>query len=228
MARLTSSYNESDADQDGKLNLAEFKAFMLKINVAEREAGCYARDLGDEEAEEMFNCVNAVTEGDGATMQDFFVYMGSYMARFYMLKYEMPADKEAQIQQIAETRYNEMVANATAEQQATFWEAIQKMQDPLNSEFRDARYALMEETWNAADADQDGRLNAEEFRVFYEADKKIRADKGFYPGGTDDCEQMYSVMNIVTEGEGCVLMDFKVVLGSATLKMMAMKQAAGQ
>ena len=32
MTRLTNIYNESDADQDGKLNLAEFKAFMLKSN----------------------------------------------------------------------------------------------------------------------------------------------------------------------------------------------------
>ena len=218
-ARLTSDYNESDADQDGKLNLAEFKAFMLKNNVKQREAGCYARDLADGELEEMFNDVNAVAEGDGVTMQDFIVYMGSYMTKFYMMRYEMPGDKEAIIQQIAETRYNEMVANGSAEEQATYWDAIKKMQDPLNSEFRDARYALMTEQWNAADADQDGRLNADEFRVFFEADKKTRADKGFYVGPADDCEAMYGCMNTVTEGEGCVMMDYLVVLGNATMKM---------
>ena len=120
------------------------------------------------------------------------------------------------------------MANCPAEQQAAYWDGVKKMQDPLNSEFRDARYAQMQETWDAADADQDGRLNAAEFRVFAEADKKIRADKGYAVEATDDIDDMYRVMNTVTEGEGCVSMDYKVVLGNATLKMIAMKQAAGQ
>ena len=120
------------------------------------------------------------------------------------------------------------MANCTAEQQAAYWDGVKKMQDPLNSEFRDARYAQMQETWDAADADQDGRLNAAEFRVFAEADKKIRADKGYAVEATDDIDDMYRVMNTVTEGEGCVMMDYQVVLGNATLKMIAMKQAAGQ
>ena len=101
------------------------------------------------------------------------------------------------MQTIAEARYNDMVANGTAEQQTAYWDAIQKMSDPLSSEFRDARYALMKQTWDAADADQDGLLNSEEFRVFHESDKKIRTDKGYYVQPNEDADQLYALMNSI-------------------------------
>lgn len=50
MARVANDWNESDADQDGKLNLAEYRTFLGKMNAVEREAGCYVRDLPDTES----------------------------------------------------------------------------------------------------------------------------------------------------------------------------------
>ena len=95
MARLATDWNESDADQDGKLNLAEFRTFFGKLCAVEREAGCYVRDLPDTETEEMFSCMNQVSEGDGIVLTDFYVYMGAFMTKFYMMKHAMSEDKEA-------------------------------------------------------------------------------------------------------------------------------------
>ena len=51
MARLATDWNESDADQDGKLNLAEYRTFLEKMKVAERDAGSYVRDQTDVESQ---------------------------------------------------------------------------------------------------------------------------------------------------------------------------------
>jgi len=83
------------------------------------------------------------------------------------------------------------------------------------------------ETWNAADADQDGMLNSAEFGVFYESDKKVRADNGLHISENDDRDQIYAIANKITEGtEGLKLMDYYTVLGRVTMKILDLKNAA--
>lgn len=43
----------------------------------------------------MFDCINAVSEGDGIIMTDFYQYMGAFMMKFYMMKSAMSEEKEA-------------------------------------------------------------------------------------------------------------------------------------
>ena len=54
------------------------------------------------------------------------------------------------------------------------------MRDPLASEFRDAQIAKMTAAWSAADANQDGLLNLDEWRVWYEGVRKTRGEEGYY------------------------------------------------
>ena len=68
---MAAHWDESDANVDGKLDQTEFFAFLAKRKVCETgEHGVYWPD-GMENSNEMWECVNAVSEGDGAVIADF-------------------------------------------------------------------------------------------------------------------------------------------------------------
>ena len=76
--------------------------------------------------------------------------------------------------------------------------------------------AGLAEDWNGSDADGDGKLNLEEFKVYITKAKAREATAGCYvrpdPGDARTTE-MYNAANSIGEGEGIVMMDFFTVMG---------------
>ena len=181
MAGLAEDWNGSDADGDGKLNLEEFLVYIEKAKAKETAAGCYVRPDPDQvRTTAMYNVANSIGEGEGIVMMDFFTTMGPWMAKYMEITAELAPALLEQIKTYSTARYNEFAANATAEQKASHWEFEDKMRDPLVSEFRDAQIAKMTAAWSAADANQDGLLNLDEWRVWYEGVRKTRGEEGYY------------------------------------------------
>ena len=84
------------------------------------------------------------------------------------------------------------MANATAEQQALFWDMIAKIRNPLDAEFRDNHTGKMKASFTAADANQDGLLDQDENRVWYEAIRKQRSEDGFYVDAESQADAFYA------------------------------------
>ena len=73
------------------------------------------------------------------------------------------------------TDFNE---NATAEQKAVYKERYTKMQ--VDVEFRNTRMAEMTADWAESDANGDGKLNLEEFKVYIAKAKAREETAGCY------------------------------------------------
>jgi Ca2+-binding EF-hand superfamily protein len=203
MAGLTEAWNGSDADGDGKLNLEEFLAYITTTKAKETEAGCYVRpDPENTRTTALYHIANSIGEGEGLVQMDFFSTMGPWMAKYLEVASSglSPALKE-EIKTVATERYNDFVANATAEQQALHWEFMAKMMNPLESAFRESHTAKMKAAWNAADANQDGLLNQDECRAWVEASNKTRSEEGFYVDADAAVrDRFYALTNQITEG----------------------------
>ena len=128
MAEITEDWNGSDADGDGKLNLAEFQVWMAKAKAREVAGGHWTRADDAARVEAFYNMVNAMGEGDGVTLMEFFAVMGPWMAKYNDICRLSPALLE-QIDAYATERYTDFKANATPEQQAFYWEFLAKIKD---------------------------------------------------------------------------------------------------
>jgi hypothetical protein len=133
MANLNEDWNASDADQDGKLILAEFQVWLTKAKDRERAAGVYVRPDDPARAEAFYNLINAVSEGDGVVLMDFFKVMGPWMAKYLELNTDsaLPQALLDQIDAYAADRYNVFKANGTPEQQTHYWEFMAKIKNPM-------------------------------------------------------------------------------------------------
>ena len=83
-AKMTQMWTDADADQDGKLNLAEYRVWQGNMDAMAIERGDW-RESGDH-MEENYNISNMISEGDGVTMAEMFMVMGPWMAKFEELK----------------------------------------------------------------------------------------------------------------------------------------------
>ena len=180
MAGITEDWNGSDADGDGKLNLEEFLVYMTKAKAKETAAGCYVRpDPENTRTTALYNAANSISAGEGIVMMDFFTTMGPWMLKYMEISAnELSSELKEEIKTFATERYNEFVANATAEQQTRFWDMIAKIRNPLDSEFRDSHMAKMKAAFTAADVNQDGLLNQDENRVWHEGRRKQMIEDG--------------------------------------------------
>ena len=77
------TWNECDADGDGKLNLQEHKNFESKMHALKAADGDWNES---DHAEANYAIVNSVSEGDGYSMSDFRACMGPWMAKFEACK----------------------------------------------------------------------------------------------------------------------------------------------
>ena len=76
--------------------------------------------------------------------------------------------------------------------------------------------ANLTEDWNGSDADGDGYLNLDEFKVWVTKAKDREIAAGCYVRPDPDqarTTEFYNVANTITEGEGIVLMDFFTYMG---------------
>ena len=80
---MLAHWNESDANADGKLDQTEFFAFLTKRKAYEmgEEVGIFW-PAGMESHQGMWECVNAVSEGDGAVVSDWWTVMGPWVAKY--------------------------------------------------------------------------------------------------------------------------------------------------
>ena len=84
MGKMTQMWNEADANQDGKLDLAEYKNWQASMDALAVERGDW-RESGDH-SEENYNLCNQIGEGDGITQAEMFSIMGPWMKIFEELK----------------------------------------------------------------------------------------------------------------------------------------------
>ena len=210
MAGLGEDWNGSDADGDGKLNLDEFLVYMGKAKAKETAAGCYVRpDPDNARTTTLYNIANTVSEGEGIIMMEFFTVMGPWMAKYLEVCSDLSPALLERVKAYSTEQYNDFAANATAEQQTAYWEFMAKMKDPTNSETRDTATAKHKAEWAAADANADGLLNLDEFRVYYEGMRKTRSEEGHYIPAQSQGDALYALMNDFTEGtDGVAWPDF--------------------
>merc|ERR1712061_186677 len=123
----------------------------------------------------------------------------------------MPQALQDQIKAFAAERYNEFKANATAEQQAHYWEYMAKLHDPTQSEHRETVLGKAFAEWNAAGTD--GVLNQEQFRAWMDAARKRRQEEGFYVSPDPLYDEQWNIMNVVNPGsEGVKINDFFLMM----------------
>ena len=86
MAEYTKMFSDADANGDGVLDEAEFRAFSAASFVKARSEGHYVDD-SEEKIARSFALANRVTAGvDGISMSDMFAPMALYHAKFNELK----------------------------------------------------------------------------------------------------------------------------------------------
>ena len=85
MAKMDKAWNDADANQDGMLDLAEYRVFYATLKAISVEEGNYvdAEDL----SEEQYNILNSISaDGDGVSRGDLRAFMGPYQAKWQELK----------------------------------------------------------------------------------------------------------------------------------------------
>ena len=119
----------------------------------------------------------------------------------------------ARIHAKATEHFNDFKANATDEQKAAYWAMIARIQS--DEEYKAAFFTQLKKEWAESDLDGDGKLNIDEFRIF--AAKRVATNRalGMYlkDDWPDNYEEFYGCVNAISEGEGCVVMDFLRMLG---------------
>lgn len=91
------------------------------------------------------------------------------------------------------------------------------MRDLNSSEFRDTQTAFFSASWTAADANQDGLLNREEFGVWYDGVRKKRSEEGQFVFSDSQDDDLYALVNALTEGtDGITFQEFMMLMGPYT------------
>jgi hypothetical protein len=84
MAKVNAQWAAADANNDGKLDLAEWKVFSQASRKAEADEGNWVDQ--DDRAEETYAAFNQMSEGDGFTIAEMFTCYGPWIAKFEELK----------------------------------------------------------------------------------------------------------------------------------------------
>ena len=87
LATLSSQWSEADANNDGKLNLEEFRTFAdVRVAYEKSEYNIYVKETWPDNWEEFYGCIDAISEGDGVVVGDFFRMLKPWMAKYRELK----------------------------------------------------------------------------------------------------------------------------------------------
>ena len=81
---MTTAWNNADADNDGKLNKAEYMVWGEAMNAHKTARGSWVEPI--ENFEEDYDTCNMISEGEGITMADFWKMVGPWMHKFQELK----------------------------------------------------------------------------------------------------------------------------------------------
>ena len=84
--KMGKAWTDADADQDGKLNFAEYKAFDATVKAIGAEDGIWQESA--DHCEENYNILNSISEGEGIGKADFFKFQRPWMAKWEQLKSE--------------------------------------------------------------------------------------------------------------------------------------------
>ena len=134
----------------------------------------------------------------------------------------------ARVQAITRSAYAHWAGNCTQEQKDKALADQEKFKtDP---EHNAAKMAKFNDTWNSADANQDGLLDLAEFKVYMAATREHMANMGTFagerPGGD---EETYAVCNESNpDREGIALAEYMGVMGIMAVEMAKIKAEEGQ
>ena len=70
-----------------------------------------------------------------------------------------------------------------------------------DEEFKNQRKQEMENAWNEADVDGDGKLNLAEYRVFEQKRREMKESNGEWHE-SDHAEANYAILNSLSAGDG--------------------------
>ena len=98
-----------------------------------------------------------------------------------------------------------------------------------DEEFKNQRMTEMVDMFNAADANKDGRLDADEWMVWCKAQLAKKKERGEFEDDREDHHRSwYATTNKVDpSAEGVAIADFYVTMGISMAKMLELK-AAGE
>ena len=137
----------------------------------------------------------------------------------------LDAQLVADIEALTEDVWNYYVSNRSAEQ----YEADTKRGKEFleNEEVKAGVMAKFTEAFAASDANGDGRLDADEWKVFQGHMKTMTEERGdFFDAREDVHAKWYALGNRVSsEAEGLAMGDFFQVMGASMKKSLALKAA---
>ena len=125
----------------------------------------------------------------------------------------------------AAEQYAEWKANATEEQKAAGLEKLNKFKN--DEDFKNQHMARMNNAWNEADADGDGKLNLQEHKNWENKMRALKEADGDWHE-SDHAEANYAIANSVIEGDGYTMAEMWAVMGPWRQKWEAIKAADGQ
>ena len=83
-AKQAQIFSDSDANQDGKLDLAEYKVWEGKMRAQACENGTWFE--AEDHSDENYNVCNSIGDGDGVTHDQLLQIMAVWMPKFESLK----------------------------------------------------------------------------------------------------------------------------------------------
>ena len=128
------------------------------------------------------------------------------------------------INTLTEDVWNYYVSNRSAEEYAA--DTVRGKQFLENEEVKAGVMAKFTEAFSASDADQDGKLSAEEWKTFQSHMKTMTEERGdFFDAREDVHAKWWELGNRVSEGDGVSMSDFFQVMGASMAKSLALKAA---
>ena len=124
----------------------------------------------------------------------------------------------------ATEQYNEWKAGATAEQKASGMEKLERYK--TDETFRTAHMAKMQQAWDDADANNDGKLDLAEYRVFDAAMRAMKTADGEWHE-SDHAEANYGIGNSLSEGDGITMAEMRQAMAPWLAKFEELKAADG-
>ena len=232
MNDMNTLYEAADADKDGRLNPEEYKVWIASMRVKQAERGEWG-DTRESSEQRYYELADMVTpDQPGISLADFKVIMGLSGAKHQELK-------DAYLKSLAPAVSDEIkdAVNAHVEE---FWRYYIETRADKYEEDKATRAKWQQDPeakakvmgdmntlYEAADADKDGRLNPEEYKVWIASMRAKQAERGEWGDTRESSEQRYyELCDMVTPDQpGISLADFKVIMGVSMGKHQELKAA---
>ena len=194
------TWKQSDTNADGLLNMREFKTFIKKNNENMKKRWGESVKGTEKEDEKWYQAYNMLSPmKEGVSMDDFMT------AKDMLVKIMAFKQFEPLVAKMSETMKG--YSKATQEKMMEAFTAEAK-----NPALWDELMAEFAACWKASDANADGLLNSEEFKVFTAKNNdnmKKRFGEATMPDA-DEVARWYDAYNTITPGvEGVSQEDFK-------------------